>query len=109
MIKSIVIVASFLIAHNTWADESSYAITYSHSELTTPAGVVAVHQRLVAAALDYCPGYLQMKSHAAVDACVDGVVEDLVKKINQPSLTAYTEDPETFNKQKTQLIAAKDE
>ena len=107
MYKVIAIIFTTAVSLNAWANESNYAITYSHAELTTPVGVAAVHERLVQAGRDYCPSYLQMKSHSAVASCVEGVVEDLVKKINQPALTAFAENPEE-HREKIRMFAAQD-
>ncbi len=76
-----------LAAHG--ADE--YAISYSEKELTNSAGVEQVHERIVKAAKQYCPTYSQIRSHAEVKLCVDGVVEDLVQKVNHPQLSSLHE------------------
>ncbi|MEM7097838.1 MAG: UrcA family protein [Pseudomonadota bacterium] len=107
MYKTLLVCAVLICAPGTWADQS-YTITYSQTELTTQSGVAVVHDRLVRAARNYCPGYLQMKSHSAVDACVSGVVEDLIAKIDQPMLTAYAEMPESERDKVLPMLAAKD-
>jgi UrcA family protein len=69
--------------------QNEYAISYSNAELTTFAGVQDVHARIVAAARNYCPSYSQIRSQRDVKSCVEGVVKDLVNKIDHPLLTDY--------------------
>ena len=108
MYKTILFIMTSIFFQSTYADVANYATSYSKVELSTPAGVYALHQRLVKAGQDYCPGYLQMKSHSAVEACVEGVVKDLVSKIDHPALTTFASKPYNLRKAPEQLIAAKD-
>ncbi len=66
-----------------------YAMSYSSQELSTAGGVKDVHERIVKVARQYCPTYSQIRNHKDVDACVDGVVADLVRKVNNAQLSSY--------------------
>ncbi len=84
---ALVLVGVFGFAGVASADE--YVLTYSEKELANYTGVKSVHERIVKAAKQYCPTYSQIRSHADVKTCVDGVVEDLVSKVNHPRMTAF--------------------
>ena len=79
--------ASVMGASAVAADE--YVLSYSEKELANFAGVENVHTRIVKAAKQYCPSYSSVRSLADVRTCVDGVVEDLVAKIDHPKMTSY--------------------
>jgi len=90
MKKSIIAFASvalFGLSQMAVADE--YAVNYSAKELVSSEGVASVHERIVKAAKDYCPTYSQIRNHKDVQSCVDGVVNDLVNKVNHPRLSSY--------------------
>ncbi len=67
----------------------SYALVLQQEELTTTDGLQQVHARMLQAAKDYCPTYLQIRSRADVATCIEGVVEDLTAKIADERLTNY--------------------
>ena len=48
-----------------------------------------MHARIVKTAKQYCPTYSQIRSHKDVQTCVDGVVSDLVEKVDHPQLSGY--------------------
>jgi len=88
--KSIIAIASVAIfSFSQMAMAEDYAINYSNKELSTGAGVANVHARIVKAAKQYCPTYSQIRNHKDVQNCVNGVVEDLVSKVNHPTLSDY--------------------
>lgn len=84
-----VLVGVFGVAFVGAASADEYVLTYSEKELGNYNGVKAVHERIVKAAKQYCPTYSQIRSHRDVKTCVDGVVEDLVNKVNHPRMAAY--------------------
>ena len=75
--------------------EDSYVIRYSATELLTTKGMDSVLQRIRSAAKDYCPTYLEIRSHTDVRNCVDSVVADLVEKVGYPAFTRYVSDQPT--------------
>ncbi len=79
------------------AASDDYVVSSSHTELTSAKGVEDVHARIVKAAKQYCPSYSQIRSHAEVRLCVDGVVEDLVSKVAHPTLTSLHESGSAIN------------
>jgi UrcA family protein len=84
---------SFLSSAALAAD--GYVLTYSEPELNTVPGMQNVHQRIVRVAKNYCPSYSQIKSHTAVKTCVDGVVQDLVGKIENGNFQAFVNQRDT--------------
>ncbi len=68
---------------------NEYAMSYSNAELASADGVKDVHERIVKVAKLYCPTYSQVRNHREVRACVDEVVNDLVNKVDHPSLTSF--------------------
>lgn len=86
--KTVIAVSSVVLATAAIAD-GEYRISYTAGELSSHAGVVQVHERIVEAARDYCPTYMEIRSHSDVKTCVDGVVDDLVSSINHPTLSGY--------------------
>ena len=88
LIVAAVSVAMFGIGGTAMANDE-YVLTYSTQELTTFAGVEDVHARIVKTAKQYCPTYSQIRSQKEVQSCVDGVVADLVAKVDHPQLSGY--------------------
>ena len=80
-------VSALLLSSNAAAED--YVVTYKHAELTNAQGVADVHNRIVKAAKRYCPTYLEIRSHADVQTCVEGVVRDLLAKVDSPTFTAF--------------------
>ncbi len=76
--------------------KDEYAVSYSVAEMETYDGVQSVHARILKAAKQYCPTYSQIRSHADVRTCVEGVVDDLVDKINHPTLTGFHREDGAF-------------
>lgn len=85
MKKLVLLVFTCFSVSFTWAQDS-YIISYSEQELTTTQGRAKVLRRIQDAATSYCPTYLQIKSHSDVRACVEGVVQDLLDKIDSAEL-----------------------
>ncbi|MEQ9450796.1 MAG: UrcA family protein [Pseudomonadales bacterium] len=69
--------------------DGGYAITYSQAELSSQTGMENLRIRIEQAARNYCPTYLQIKSHRDVRTCVRGVMKDLVVKIGNESFTHH--------------------
>lgn len=88
LIVTAVSVALFGLAGAVAANDE-YVLAYSTKELSTFSGVEDLHKRIVKTAKQYCPTYSQIRSHADVKTCVDGVVEDLVAKVDHPRLSGY--------------------
>ena len=70
------------------ASADDYAVAYSPQELSSANGVEQIHERIVKAAKQYCPRYSQVRSSKEIKLCVDGVVQDLVDKVDHPQLTS---------------------
>lgn len=68
---------------------SRYNLVYSSADFSSPAAVEALHQRIVKTAKSHCPSYFVSRSMADTRACVRDVVNDLVKVINNPMLSAF--------------------
>ncbi len=66
-----------------------YSLVLQQSELASITGLQQVHARMLLAATDYCPTYLQIRSHADVATCIEGVVDDLTAKIGDERLSNY--------------------
>ena len=90
-------VAALTTGLNAHAAGEEYLVSYSEVELTSAKGTEDVHARIVKAAKHYCPTYSQIRSHAEVKLCVEGVVEDLVSKVNHPTLTSLHESGSAIN------------
>ncbi len=88
LIVATVSIALFGLGGTAVANDE-YVLTYSANELSTFNGVQDVHARIVKTAKQYCPTYSQIRSHADVKTCVDGVVADLVEKVDHPQLSGY--------------------
>ncbi len=88
LIVAAVSIALFGIG-GTAAANDEYVLTYSAQELSTFSGVQDVHKRIVKTAKQYCPTYSQIRSHNDMKTCVEGVVSDLVEKVNHPQLSGY--------------------
>jgi UrcA family protein len=69
---------------------SRYNLVYSTSDFSSPAAVEALHKRIVRTAKSHCPSYFVSRSMADTRACVRDVVNDLVKVINNPMLSAFS-------------------
>lgn len=82
---------ALVVGANASAAGEEYVVSYTYNELTNSRGVEDVHARIVKAAKAYCPTYSQIRNAKDVRVCVDGVVEDLVSKVNHPQLTSYHE------------------
>ena len=71
------------------AEDEYYVVKYSQQELQNADGMRQVLQRIETSAKRYCPTYLEIRSHADVQTCVEGVVRDLVAKVDSPAFTAF--------------------
>lgn len=90
MKKSVIAIASVaLFGMSQMAMAEDYALSYSNKELGSGAGAARVHARIVKAAKQYCPTYSQIRNHKDVQSCVNGVIDDLVSKVNHPTLSDY--------------------
>ena len=87
--KKVAMVVVGVVGFSGVASADEYVLSYSEKELGTYNGVQAVHERIVKAAKQYCPTYSQIRNHRDVQSCVDGVVEDLVSKVNHPRMSAF--------------------
>ena len=87
LVIAIASVALFSLSQVAVADD--YAVNYSTTELSSGAGVASLHARIVKTAKQYCPTYSQIRNTKDVQSCVNGVVEDLVSKVNHPILSDY--------------------
>lgn len=83
---------ALFVGANASAQGDEYVISYKYDELASVQGVEDVHARIVKAAKEYCPTYQEAGSLYEVKVCVEGVVEDLVSKVNHPQLTSLHED-----------------
>ena len=86
---NLALIGVFVMGFGMSAVADEYVLTYSEKELATFGGVADVHARIVKAAKQYCPTYSQIRSHADVKTCVDGVVSDLVLKVNHARMTSF--------------------
>ena len=84
-------VALSVASTTAFADPNEYSLMYSKSDFTSHQGVVELHEKIVRTAKAHCPSYFTTRSLADVNACVEEVVNDLVKVIDNPQLTAYAE------------------
>ncbi len=94
---AVLTVGAFATSLGAHGASDDYMVSYSHAELTSAKGGENVHARIVKAAKQYCPTYTQIRSHAEVKLCVDGVVEDLVSKVDHPTLTSLQESGSAIN------------
>ena len=92
ILLSISVVSTTLFtSHWAKAEDTQYVLNYSYAELKTEAGRKAVLKRIVRTARQYCPSYSQVRSLKVVQECVDGVVADLVDKVEDRSFIAFVE------------------
>lgn len=102
-------VSSLTIGLSASADAGEeYMVSYSHTELTSAKGAADVHARIVKAAKNYCPTYSQIRSQAEVKLCVDGVVEDLVSKVDHPTLTSLHESGSAISVAESEATKVRD-
>lgn len=87
-LKSALVVSGLTFSAGAAAQEA-YGVSYKASELRTAKGVGAVHARIVNIAREYCPSYREAGSLREVKLCLEDVTNDLVGKINHPSLSSY--------------------
>ncbi|MEM7098022.1 MAG: UrcA family protein [Pseudomonadota bacterium] len=87
----IVILCQVLWMSAVSAKEERYVVTYSEKELQSVAGMRQVLERIEASAKRYCPTYLEIRSRADVQTCIDEVIQDLVAKVHSPGFTAYVD------------------
>ena len=80
-----------LAISGTAGAESEYVLSYSYAELKSDSGRKLVLNRIVHAAKRYCPDYATVRSIDAVQTCVDGVIADLVAKVQDQGFTAYVQ------------------
>ena len=80
------------LAATAGAEESlpSKTVRYSDLDISHPAGAKALYARIRAAARDVCALSFAGDSvlHVAAHACVDTAIDNAVRKVNAPELTA---------------------
>ena len=106
-ISSALFVGASLVGAGAQA-QPDYAFSYSADDLATSAGVADLHARIVKEAKDACPDYLEVRSRADVSRCIDGVVDDLVEKVDHPKLTSYHQDGARVEVADTEIEAGRD-
>lgn len=78
-----------VLAHAERDDTSTYRLSYSTSDLSSADRVAELHARIEKTAREHCPSYFTSRSISDTRNCVREVTGDLVKRINNPRLTAY--------------------
>lgn len=87
-LKSVFVASSLFLTTTAIADDE-YGVTYKASELASAQGVSEVHARIVTVAKNYCPSYREAGSLRELKVCLVDVTNDLVGKINHPTLSSY--------------------
>ena len=86
--KSVIAITGLALTTTAFAGDE-YRLSYKESELRSSEGVSVVHARIVAAAKDYCPSYKELGSVRELKMCLEDVTNDLVSKIDHPTLSSY--------------------
>ncbi len=85
------LVAACMMSATAYADPNEYTLVYSKSDFANYSSIAELHEKIVKTAKAHCPSYFTTRSLADVNACVSEVVDDLVRVIDNPKLTAYAE------------------
>ncbi len=88
--KRLLIAVFTLVSAQAFAG-NDYALKYSVFDFQSVETVKALHRRIVNTAKRTCPSYSEVRSVRVVRECKQGVVDDLVGKIDRASLSAYFE------------------
>ena len=73
----------------TQTEPNHYQVAYSAQDFQSVDTVKSLHERIVRTATRFCPTHRLVGSISRVNDCVNDVVDDLVGKIERPSLDAY--------------------
>ncbi len=73
----------------TQTEPNHYQLAYSAQDFQSVDTVKSLHERIVRTARQFCPTWYETGSISLVNICVNDVVDDLVGKIERPSLDAY--------------------
>ncbi|MCP5178789.1 MAG: UrcA family protein [Pseudomonadales bacterium] len=79
------------------ASDADYSLVYRNADFATYENVRDLHQRIVKTAKAHCPSYFTTRSLSDVNTCVRDVVENLVRSIDNPRLTAYDAGQPAFD------------
>ncbi|MCZ6643171.1 MAG: UrcA family protein [Gammaproteobacteria bacterium] len=77
-----------LLAFSVSAFASTNRFNYDVNDLSTPAAIEALHSQIARYARSYC--HARTSSLAGKRLCVKGVEEEIVDKINDSTLTAFS-------------------
>ena len=77
-----------LLAFSVSAFASTNRFGYDVNDLSTPAAIEALHSQIESYARSYC--HARTSSLAGKRACVVGVEEEIIEKIGDSTLTAYS-------------------
>ena len=88
--KRLLIAVFTLVSAQAFAAED-YALKYGAVDFQSVETVKALHRRIVDTAKRTCPSYSEVRDVRFVSDCKQGVVDDLVGKIDRPSLSATVE------------------
>lgn len=86
-------VCSCLVSYSASAEPSvkSQTVSYADLDLSKPAGVQTLYQRIKAAARNVCgpvDQYTYASSHRAFRKCCETAIADAVAQVDRPTLTA---------------------
>ncbi len=88
--KRLLVAAFTLVSAHAFAADD-YGLTYSAVDFQSVETVKALHRRIVNTASRACPRYGVVKEVRVVRDCKQGVIDDLVGKIDRPALSATVE------------------
>ena len=98
-------VVAMMICTSPWVSAvENYTVTYSEAELVNATGMQSVYSRIYATAQSHCPKYRRIKSHRDVRTCINGVVDDLVTKMNHSGFTTFAHQ-QRHRQSRTLLLA----
>lgn len=76
-----------LLAFSVSAFASTNRFNYDVGHMSSPVGIEALHSQIERYARSYC--HARTSSLAGKRACVKGIEEEIVEKINDSTLTAF--------------------
>ncbi len=85
------LVAACMLSASAFAGPNEYSLVYSKSDFANYQSVADLHKKIVRTAKEHCPSYTVTRSLHDVNSCVTDVIDDLVRVIDNPQLTAYAE------------------
>ena len=85
------LVAACTLSASAFADPNQYSLVYSKSDFANYTSVAELHEKILRTAKAHCPSYFKTRALNDVNSCVNDVVQDLVRVIDNPRLTAYAE------------------